>query len=1024
MAGPWERYSAPQAPAESGPWSQFNQPAEETGRGGGFLPFLYRGAASILGAPVDIANAVLGMDPKYLPFGVGRAASAAGARPATVSEAPVGGSASIEALLAKYGRAIGEPMVPEVGQQAETGPEYIGRSVGETAGMLIPGYGAARALAPTSRSVMSRIGGQEAAVSIPAAPASLPSRIAGQVADAPVRAPLATLAGEMASGAGAGAGRYMAEQAYPGSEVAGTYGELAGGLTPSLAAMLAKYGPTGLMYRGARASLTPFTEAGAEVRAGRRLGSLVPEPDVAARAAEAPSISELTPAQRTQDVRLLALEKAVADKDPAMAKTLIDRAAAAQTTLIEEAAKLGGDPAQARAFFTARRDRLDNSLEAVVSQARNRAQERVATLDPGTSREDASRVVRQEFDKAYDAARRQEDNLWRSLPADVEIDTAPLFSRFDELVANTPRTQQQDIPDYARQFLQADKQGNRALRGMETPAELQGFRGELLAIERKARDAGDRNQARLARELADATLGTMNSLPDVSGPYAVARDFSRKINQTFREGPAGLLTDTTSGAPSIPAEMTLTRLIGPGGVKGGVAERSLMAATGDSAPTKEAVQDYLTRTLRDRVVTSEGRIKPEAATSWMRQNEALLNQYPDVRKYLDDALAAQKRADDLAKVQTVIGREALSPSESPMGRFLGGDPADAVARIFKAENPAEVAVSLRRSADRDTSGKALSGLRGAFVTDLLAQARTPTPEGEVFRGSVILDNLRNPQQRAAYEAVFKPDEMKRLDQIANEFMALERTRGPLPSVGGVVDDTPSKILDYLGRVAGARIGAAMGGNGMAGSLQAASMGSARARDWMRSLTGDRAEKLITRSITDPELFADLMRQTTNPRLQDQGIKKLQAWLAGPAGRELFDEESAQPQNPQSDVQNIYSFIMNPEAKLPDVQRLINSPAMRTRVEGIFESPARSDLFVSALNREAQLFHKANERGGQGSGIVNWDRSLTNLVAQAIRNGEIDDRYATRINGLLRSSDPREVAAAVRILEDLSRRQPQ
>lgn len=1024
MAGPWERYSAPQAPAESGPWSQFNQPAEETGRGGGLAPFLWRSAARFLGAPVDIANAVLGMDPKYLPFGVGQAAAAAGVRPTTVSEAPIGGSASIEELLAKYGRAVGVPMVPEPNQEPQTGPEYIGRGVGEAIGMLIPGYGLARMAAPTARSVLSRIGGEQTAVTIPAAPASLPSRIAGQVADAPVRAPLSTIAGEVASGAGGGAGRYIAEQTYPGSEVAGTYGELAGGFTPSLAAMLAKYGPTGMLYRGARAGLTPFTEAGAEVRAGRRLGSLVAEPDVAARAAEGPSISELTPAQRTQDVRLLALEKAVADKDPAMAKTLIDRAAAAQTTLLEETAKLGGDPAQARAFFTARRDRLDNALEAVVSQARNRAQERVATLDPGTSREDASRVVRQEFDKAYDAARRQENELWRSLPADVEIDTAPLFSRFDELVANTPRTQQQDIPDYARRFLQADKQGNRGLRGMETPAELQGFRGELLAIERKARDAGDRNQARLARELADATLDTMNSLPDVSGPYAVARDFSRKINQTFREGPASLLTDTTSGAPSIPAEMTLTRLIGPGGVKGGVAERSLMAATGDSAPTREAVQDYLTRTLRDRVVTSEGRIKPEAATSWMRQNEALLNQYPDVRKYLDDALATQKRADDLAKVQTVIGREVLSPSESPMGRFLGGDPADAVARIFKAENPAEVAVSLRRSADRDTSGKALSGLRGAFVSDLLAQARTPTPEGEVFRGSVILDNLRNPQQRAAYEAVFNPDEMKRLDQIANEFMALERTRGQLPSVGGVVDDTPSKILDYLGRVAGARIGAAMGGNGMAGSLQAASMGSARARDWIRSLTGDRAEKLITRSITDPELFADLMRQTTNPRLQDQGIKKLQAWLAGPAGRELFDEESAQPQNPQSDVQNIYSFIMNPEAKLPDVQRLINSPAMRTRVEGIFESPARSDLFVSALNREAQLFHKANERGGQGSGIVNWDRSLTNLVAQAIRNGEIDDRYATRINGLLRSSDPREVAAAVRILEDLSRRQPQ
>ncbi len=164
------------------------------------------------------------MDPKYLPFGVGQAAAAAGVRPTTVSEAPIGGSASIEELLAKYGRAVGVPMVPEPNQEPQTGPEYIGRGVGEAIGMLIPGYGLARMAAPTARSVLSRIGGEQTAVTIPAAPASLPSRIAGQVADAPVRAPLSTIAGEMASGAGAGAGRYMVEQAYPGSEVAGTYG--------------------------------------------------------------------------------------------------------------------------------------------------------------------------------------------------------------------------------------------------------------------------------------------------------------------------------------------------------------------------------------------------------------------------------------------------------------------------------------------------------------------------------------------------------------------------------------------------------------------------------------------------------------------------------------------------------------------------------------------------------------------------------------------------------------------------------
>ena len=294
MAGPWERYSAPQTPAESGPWSQFNAP-EETGRGGGFLPYIYRGAASVLGAPVDIVNFAL---------------SKAGL---PVSQEPIGGSASLESLLAKYGSAIGAPMVPEAGQEPETGPEYIGRGVGEAVGSLIPGFGAARLAAASANPVVAGVG--------------------RTIANAPVAAPVSTLAGELASGAGAGAGRYMAEQSAPDSEIAGTIGELVGGFTPSLATLAAKYGPTGMGYRVVRAGMTPFTETGAGIRAGRRLQSLVADKDIAARAAETPTISELTPAQRTEDVRLLSLEKAVAQADPAKAKELADRAATAQETL-------------------------------------------------------------------------------------------------------------------------------------------------------------------------------------------------------------------------------------------------------------------------------------------------------------------------------------------------------------------------------------------------------------------------------------------------------------------------------------------------------------------------------------------------------------------------------------------------------------------------------------------------------------------------------------------------------------------
>ena len=951
---------------------------ESTGRGGGALPSLNRVIAEAAGTPVDLANLAL----KYMGL--------------PVSDRPFGGSASIEEGLARLGRATSTPMVPEIGQEPETGPEYIGRGVGQAASMLIPGYGLARLAVSSARPVVAGVG--------------------RTIANAPVAAPVSTLAGELASGAGAGAGRYMAEQSAPDSEIAGTVGELVGGFTPSLATLAAKYGPTGLAYRGMRGAITPFTETGAGIRAGRRLQSLVPEPGVAAAAAEAPTISELTPAQRTEDVRLLSLEKAVAQADPAKAKELADQAATAQETLLREARTLGGDPAETRAFFEARRERLDNALVAHVDQARARAQERVAALEPNSSAEDASRVVRDEFDKAYDVSRRQEDELWRNIPQDVQVNTAPLFERFAKLVNDTPVTGQDDIPAYARQFL---GQGEaKQLEETVSPATLQRMRSRLLEMERLAYREGRRTEGSTIGKIADDILETMNSIPDITGPYAVARDFTRKLNQTFREGPIKALTRTEDSSSFIPEELTLSRLLGAGGVGGGVAERSIMEATGESPTARAAIQDYLMRSLRDRAVTAEGRIKPEAASSWMRRNEALLEQYPDIRKTLTDALAAQTRAEGIEGVQTTISREMRTAAETPLGRFLGGDPTDAVARVFKAENPTEVAVSLRRSAARDSSGKALAGLRGAFVEDLFARARSVTPDGEVFNGSVIVDALKNPQQRGAFEAVLGADDLKRLEQIGKEFTALERARGDLPSVGGVVGDMPSKILDSVARIAGAKFGAFIGGGSAGSSLQSASMMSSRFRDWSRSLTTDRAEKLLSRAVTDPELFATLMRENRTVRQQDETTRRLQGWLAGSAGRALFDEESGQSEQGANSVQNIYNSVMNPEANLAATQNLINSPQMRSRVEAIFETPEYAGLFTAALNREAQLFHRANQRGGMTT-PGGWDQSLTNLVTNAIRDGNLNQPTANRVAELLMSNDPRKVAAAIRVLENAS-----
>ena len=883
------------------------------GRGGGFLPFVNRAIAGVAGAPVDIANAVIGMDPKYLPFGVGRAAAAAGARPVQVSDQPLGGSANIEAGLARFGRAVDAPMVPEVGQQPVDFEEYLGRGVGEAAGMLIPGYGAARAAAQSAGPVVSR-GGQS-------------------LTNAMTRAPLGFTAAETAAGAGAGAGRYVAEENFPGDPTAALYGELAGGLgvgallsAPGLAL---RYSPT---TRLAAAAITPFTKTGAQSRAANRMMSLAEDPFTAARLAEAPTIGDLTPAQRTGEPRLLALEKAAADENPALAKELRERAAAAQATLEAEARALGGDATQTRAFLENRVTRLTDALNTRVEQAQTQARERIAALEPGTPAAEASRIAREEFDKAFEAARQQVSALYDpSVIGDTRVNTATLFDRFAALVNATPLPDRHNIPAYAKQFLgRAEPDEDAALRAIQpglfpprpqsarlgqtaTPADLQSLRSNLLEIERRAYAEGRRKEGSFAGQVADLVLDALDNAPDASAALKTANAANRRMHDLFRGGAVRPLSRMGDAAEaSSPAELTLEKLLGAGGPKADIAARDLLAATGDSPETRAAIENYLTQSFRNKAISGQGQIKPEPAANWMRTNAALLERFPDIRNRLAEAMSAQGRAETLTARQTAVERglrqrgdtrmERLldQRQESATARYLNAEPGAEVSRVFAADDPAALAASLRRSVDRDPTGKALSGLRGAFIEDLFSRARKTTADGPVFNGSVIMDALADPKQAAALGKIFDPPALRRLQQIGTELTALERARGQLPSVGRVMEDTPSKVLDIVGRVFAARTAAAFGGGtGIAGGLQSAQIASSNMRAFLTKLTRDRAQKLLTAAVTDPDLFATLMSPMRTGAQQNIAARRLQGWMAGTAGRAAAGEESEEQPPPNA-----------------------------------------------------------------------------------------------------------------------------
>jgi len=140
------------------------------------------------------------------------------------------------------------------------------------------------------------------------------------------------------------------------------------------------------------------------------------------------------------------------------------------------------------------------------------------------------------------------------------------------------------------------------------------------------------------------------------------------------------------------------------------------------------------------------------------------------------------------------------------------------------------------------------------------------------------------------------------------------------------------------------------------------------------------------------------------------------------------------------VRELYSKIMDPSGNINASQRIIGSPEMQAKLQPLFDSPAKFDLFKSALEREAQLFQQSNrilggaatgrrtqarERFEEGSGVGTavadavsggFFGSLTNMAARLARGATMTDDVAEKVGKLLMSSDPHEVAAAVKLLD--------
>lgn len=772
---------------------------------------------------------------------------------------------------------------------ADEDPETLSGRAGRFSGMAstfaVPGGGAAGTV---SRSAAT---GGRALTRLARGARNLVSDAGRTFRDKPIR----TTAAEAGLGATAGAGGFVAEQKFPGSDAARVIGEVVGGVSPALL-------PTRLATRGgqkiAEKVRHPFTESGGRGRAARRFERATPGGrGQAGQALDQPTTIDpeaglpvLTPAQRTGDPGLLSIERSVMEETESLQRVSDEQIARANQVL-QQRLRGEGDPSQTAATLADAQGRLGSALNTRLRVAARKADERIEGLQAKASREQANRVAREEIEKAFADARAQEKALFKAIPEKAPVPTTRGREAFVRAVSETGKAQRGDIPGVARRLL-----GPGGLGETTTIKELRSLQSSLRETARRARAADRNNQARIAEDIADAVSEDIANAPGEAAQAAqTAVGFSREMRQNFKRGEVGrLMGRAPQGGASVAESLTLETALAGGGprsreafdqVVNALDNPSVIERTGGSSQRfREAAESFVTNQFL-RSAAPEGQINPQRATTFLRQNGEILSRLPELRSQLEQAVQAGSLQ---ALRQRQRARVDLSdPRRSKATLLIQKGPVEAFDAITRLKPGVALreAQKLLNSVKRDPSGEALAGLKGGFMDFLISGTREGQRDitGESFlSGFALRERLNDSSTQQVMRRLFDKGERERINQTARDLVRLERRRRAKPATEGVVGDQPGKLLNTIAGIAGAASGRRTAGNlGVGATVQIPGMVADRFRDLVRSRVRDPAGRLIRDAITDEGLFRELLQAEIQPdgTLPRTAQRRLNAWTA-------------------------------------------------------------------------------------------------------------------------------------------------
>ncbi len=912
-------------------------------------------------------------------------------------------------MLRRQGEKLGVTNAPGVQPEGIAGVAGSGAALAGTvaaplmaaAGRAVPmatqatrsGSGAIRGL-PSASQLASRN-----ANAVPSGTLSDNLRQIGQVIGTPAAGrPVATGATELAAGTGAaGAGEVAREANGENSWTVPVAEVLAGGalaVTPDLVASGVKTGynvmsdgVAGQAINTLRRAIGMGGNRGGNTRASQSLAEAASNPAEARLrllGREGDDVAEdlLSAAQQTGDEGIMAIGAKVRADDPRAFeewRTVTNRSFNAIREQLRAATNTtDADPAVAVSALNKAKDDAIQNMDDAATLAATNASMRIQQLGPDVPPEQASSIVRRELEAAKNQSRGVQTALWESkdLPKDAAVVPTGFQQWYDESLADMNDADIANVlPASARRFFSKavpeepetpqilDARGRPMREVPEEPeilpstfGELQTIRSEMLRSARAYRGGAtpDLNRARLLEDAADSIAAdfqdNMTGLSDEGrAAYDRARDYTARYNKRFRQGTVGeLLRRNANGAPAVPDEATLTQLLSGKPIVRGIRERDLTTAVGNNPVVWEAMDDFMRHDFAQKAVQG-GQLNRAAAETFMRQNEAVFRNRPNLRAVFDDIIQGERSAADLQLQSSDLAKRLNDPKISRAEVFMAkagqGSVDEGVTKVFSSTDSDVVTRQIIQGLQEDGTGEALRGFKAAVNDGLLARATRRSDQlmgnsgsGEYLSGSYLRQVLGLGQDQGTAETrrvgrvlneLYSTEELAQLRRLANTAFQLERDIAVSPA-DAVSGDFTGRVTEFLSRFAGARAATALpGGGGGGASIQIAGAGAGLFKGMVQRGMNDPARRMIIDALGNKDRMDVLLRGVKGEDLTPNHRRTLANWIEG-MGPILDSEEQSQnqpvTQQPMAPVGNGPAPAANPLPQAPQMPNPAPTPA--------------------------------------------------------------------------------------------------